>query len=260
MMARHSAGERGERVFAGMKDIGRRIRALEPDLVLIISSDHMYNYSLDMQPPFALATDDAFVPFGDMDLPKETFPGHPEFADGLMHAASEGDFDLTRLTSYRPDHGVVLPYLMMSPQRTLPAVPLIINTSCNPVPPLRRAWQLGEILSAFCRDKRPAQERLVVVGTGGLSHWLGVPEMGKTNPHFDHAVMDAILSGQGKDLTAWSQEKVRAEGGNGGQEILNWVCMAGALGPSVKGERLYYEDVPEWVTGMGGIELRPVAA
>jgi aromatic ring-opening dioxygenase catalytic subunit (LigB family) len=256
VMKRGSGGEAGERVFAGMKEVGARVRSDAPDVLVIVSSDHMYNYDLNLQAPFAVATDDEHVPFGDMDLPKAPLPGHGAFAHGLLDFAAANDFDLARLQGYRPDHGIVLPALLASPQRTIPIVPIIVNTGMDPVPRLTRAWRLGEILARYVADARPENERVVVMGTGGLSHWLGVAEMGRTNPLFDHAVMDAITSGRGVELTRWTSDHVYAEGGNGGHEILNWMVMAGSL-PNAFGERVYYENVPAWITGMGGIHLRP---
>lgn len=251
LMKRGSAGEAGERVFAGMKEIGRRVRASAPDAVVIISSDHFYNFHLGQAPRFAVAAADMFTPFGDMHLPPDPFPGDAAFARGLAaHAAAEG-FGLDLLEDYRPDHGVVIPMLMMGRRSGLPVVPLITNTALEPAP--AEGWRLGELLRGFV-DTLPPDRRVAVVGTGGLSHWLGVPEMGRVNSAFDNAVMDALTSGQGRRLTAWTAEQVKRDGGNGGLEIVNWLAMAATV-PEARGERVYYEALPEWVTGMGGIDM-----
>jgi 2'-aminobiphenyl-2,3-diol 1,2-dioxygenase, large subunit len=255
MMKRGSAGIAGERVFAGMKEVGRRIRAAKPDLLVIVSSDHLYNYDLAIQPPFAIATDAIHTPYGDMSLPTDPTPGHADFAEGFLRFASDHDADFARLVGYRIDHGVVLPALIASPDRSLPIVPIIINTAMEPTPTLARAFALGGLLQVYCAT-RPALERVVVVGAGGLSHWLGVPEMGRINSDFDRAVLDALARGAPEELIGWSREEVLAQGGNGGQEILNWLFMAGAVAPA-RGETVYYEAVPEWITGMGGLHLVP---
>lgn len=256
MMSRGSAGNKGERVYQGMKEIGRRIRALTPDVLVIISSDHLYNYDLAFQAPFAIATDALHQPFGDMSLPTDILPGAEEFATGFVKYSAENDADLVRLQDYRPDHGITLPALIIDPARQTPIVPFIINTAMDPVPRLARAWRYGELLADYVRTARPANERIVVVGTGGLSHWLGVADMGRVNSAFDHAVIAAINSGKGHILTTWTSDYVLEHGGNGGLEILNWVMMAATL-PGQHGETIYYEEIPEWVTGMGGIALVP---
>lgn len=256
MMSRGSAGEKGERVFAGMKDIGSRIRKLAPDVVVIISSDHFYNYDLSFQAPFAIATDAQHQPFGDMSLPTDIIPGACDFASGFVGFAADHDADLVRLQDYRPDHGVTLPALIIDPDRRTPIVPFIINTAMDPAPRLARAWRYGQLLAEYVQTVRPADERVVVVGTGGLSHWLGVAEMGRVNSAFDHAVIDAIIAGDGQKLTSWTSDYVLEHGGNGGLEILNWVMMSATL-PGQRGEVIYYEEIPEWVTGMGGIAVVP---
>jgi aromatic ring-opening dioxygenase catalytic subunit (LigB family) len=257
LMKRYSGGEAGERVYQGMLEIGARIRALKPDLVVIASSDHMYNYDLNLQAPFAVATDAAFTPFGDMGLPKDVLTGQADFADGFLRYALKNDFDLARLQDYKPDHGIVLPSLLIDPGRTLPIVPVIINTSMNPAPRLARANALGVMLAEYVRSL-PAGLRVVVVGGGGLSHWLALPEMGRINTEFDRTVMNALVAGTPELLLGWDENRVVAEGGNGGLEILNWVFMAGAM-EGASGEVVYYEAVEEWITGMGGIELKAVA-
>ncbi|MBY0509278.1 MAG: hypothetical protein K2P94_03920 [Rhodospirillaceae bacterium] len=254
MMKRGSAGDAGERVFAGMREIGRRIRALAPDLLVIVSSDHMYNYDLNVQTPFAVAVADVFTPFGDMELPATPFPGHTSFAAGFIEFAAEAGFDLARLQGYRPDHGVVIPALFASPRQTLPVVPLIVNTSMTPIPRARRSWDLGRALARYVAEVRPGGERTVIVGTGGLSHWLGVPEMGRVNEAFDTTALNAITSGRGEDLADWSTEYILENGGNGGLELLCWILMAGTVKGGT-GDRVYYEAIPQWITGMGGVHI-----
>jgi 2'-aminobiphenyl-2,3-diol 1,2-dioxygenase, large subunit len=251
MMKRGSAGEAGERVFAGMKEIGRRIRALAPDLIVVVSSDHYYNYRIGHAPLFAVAAADMFTPFGDMQLPQDRFPGDAAYAHGLAEAAQAAGFPLSLLTDYRPDHGVVIPALIADPARRTPLLPVIIDTGGEAMPEPRDAWRLGTILRTLADTRR---ERVVVIGTGGLSHWLGVPEMGQVNEAFDRRVIDTLIAGRGQELAAWPAAQVRAEGGNGGLEIANWVMMAATL-PGCAGEQVYYEPLPEWVTGMGGIEI-----
>ncbi|MBY8821963.1 hypothetical protein [Sphingomonas colocasiae] len=254
LMKRGTGGDAGERVFAGMKEIGRRARALRPDLLVIVSSDHFYNYHADEAAGFAVSPAAIHVPFGDMQLPRDSFPGDSGFARGLAAHAGRQHVDVKLLDGYRPDHGVVIPALMADKTRSIPIVPLISNTGRTPPPAFAEAWRLGVALRDYVEQATPPDLRVVVIGTGGLSHWLGVEQMGRINPDFDAAVLDALTSGRPDDLTAWDEARIVSEGGNGGLEVMNWLVMAGAAGGS-GGERVYYEAVPEWITGMGGVEL-----
>lgn len=256
LLKRHSAGEAGERVFAGMQEIGRRARAMRPDVLIIVSSDHLYHFDLSVQAPFVVAVSDSLTPYGDMHLPRDPLPGSADFGAGLVrHAASKG-FDLAVCEQYRPDHGVVIPYLMIDRERRIPVVPILTNTAMDPPPEPSRCWQLAGVIGDFVRHVRPASERVVIVGTGGLSHWLGCAEMGRVNPAFDNDVLDKVAGGAGVELARLSAGDVVREGGNGGLEIINWLVMAGTL-PGAAGERIYYEALTEWMTGMGGVELKP---
>src|SRR5438309_718257 len=87
---------------------------------------------------------------------------------------------------------------------------------------------------------------------GGISHWGGTPETGRINPEWDHWVIDHIERGDVEPLLRLTWEDIERDGGNGGQEIRNWVALMGAV-PGWKGEALAYEPVPEWITGCGTV-------
>lgn len=246
---------KAERVFAGMREIGRRVREDRPDLIVLISSDHLMNFKLDVQIPLIIGVRDEYVPFGDMGLPKNAFRGHRDFALDLLATTSKLELDVARAEEVSPDHGVVIPTRIMNPDGTIPIVPVYINTAMSPVPSPKRAWRLGSAIRQTV-EERPADERVVVVGTGGLSHWICMPDEGRVNEEFDAYVMDMICAGKGHQLLELTQDEILREGGNGGLEILNWICMAAAV-PGWRGETVYYEAVPEWMTGMGGIALNP---
>ena len=47
-----------DRVFDGFKAIGEHVRAAKPDVLIIISGDHMFNVSTPIQVPLAVAVGD----------------------------------------------------------------------------------------------------------------------------------------------------------------------------------------------------------
>lgn len=253
LMSRGTAGDGGERAYQGMRELGRRVAALRPDAVVLISSDHFYNFRGDEPHGFLIGLDETYLNFGDMDIPVRTVKNHVKLARSIEAAAERSDFALAPLPkTYRPDHGVMLPYLMIG-DPTIPFVPIITNLGLDRVPTLAQGWKLGQVVREAVTAS--ASLRVVVIGAGGLSHWLGVPEMGRTNAKWDHEVMEAITSGKADSLISWTQEEIVANGGNGGLEIVNWIAMAASL-QGAKGERVYYEELPQWMTGLGGIELK----
>ena len=94
----------------------------------------------------------------------------------------------------------------------------------------------------------------MVVAGGGLSHWLRTPEEGRVNAGFDQHFMRSLIAGEAEGLAAMSIAELEAAAGNGGLELISWLFMAGAL-PGSRGEILYYEAMPQWITGMGGLVL-----
>lgn len=246
--------EQAGRVVAGMKELGRRAAAAKPDVMLMIVSDHMFNMDLSVQVPFVVGVADRWVAFGDLGIPPRPFPGYRAFADGLVRFAAERGFDLAKAEEVVPDHGVALPLFFIEPWGSVPTVPLYVNINMDPVPSSARCLALAETIRAYVERSRPANERVAIVGSGGLSHWLRIPRSGTVAADFDQEVIETIAKGKGSRLAEMSTAELLEKSGNGGLEILYWMMMAVAAGEP-KGERVYYEAIPQWQTGMGGISM-----
>jgi len=249
---------KADRVIAGMLELRRRLHALEPDVVVLAGADHLNNFSLAMQVTLAVGVADTFTTLGDGGAPPVTFNGHRAFAEGLARYAARNEFELVQAEELRPDHGMAIPRLVIDPSGRLPIVPLYINANM-PVPPSPgRCYRLGGVLRAYVEAERPAAERVVVVGTGGLSHWLCLPEQGKVAEAFDEDFIARMIAGRSDELARMTAGEIAAASGNGGLELTAWLFMAGAV-PGGRGEKLYYEPIPEWISGMGGLSLEPAA-
>jgi protocatechuate 4,5-dioxygenase beta chain/2'-aminobiphenyl-2,3-diol 1,2-dioxygenase large subunit len=254
LMSPEGIEDKADRVFRGMKEIGRRAVALRPDVLLYVASDHANNFRLELQVPFTVGVSDRYEPLGDMGLPKDSIAGHREFAEGLVAYALENGFDLAKAEEVRPDHGVALPNLFVNRDGRIPIVPIFVNTGMRPGPAPGRCWALGQTVRSFVERTRPRGERVVVYGTGGLSHWICMDRQGEVNERFDRLVIDRIVAGRAEELAALSWADVLAEAGNGGLEILAWIVAAAAMSGG-RAEKIYYEAIPQWLTGMGGVAI-----
>lgn len=241
-------------VIDGIKEIGRRVRASNPDILIVISSDHMFNLNLALQPPFCVGVCDSYVPFGEMDIEQLPRRGSREFAQAFVERAAVSGFDLAKAEEFRPDHGVALPLTIIDPDRKIPITPLLVNINMDPAPTPARCYALGGALRRTIENDRPEDERIAIVATGGLSHWLNIPRHGEVSEQFDRDVMNAITSGRAAELALRSTAEIVEKGGNGGLEIVNWLIAAATV-PGRAGEIIYYEPIPEWFTGMGGVVL-----
>ena len=246
--------DQARRIVAGMSELGRRAAAAKPDLMLMIASDHLINFNLALQPPFLVGVADEYTCLGDMDIPVRPFPGHRSFAEGLVRYAADRGFDLAKAEELTPDHAVTLPLLFVKPWGSVPVVPLIVNINMEPVPATGRCYALGQAIRDYIRERRPAGERIAVVGSGGLSHWLRIPNEGHVAVEHDTQIMDLFVAGKVQTVARMTTQEIAERHGNGGLEILNWVTAAAAAGEP-PGERIYYEPVSMWQTGMGGVSL-----
>jgi aromatic ring-opening dioxygenase catalytic subunit (LigB family) len=255
LLNRGSAGERGDRAFEGMREVGRRVRALKPTGIVLITTDHLYNFGLGLQVPFVVGVADEYVPKGDMGIPRKPFKGHRALGEAFVREGARQGFDLAKAEELEPDHGTALPNLFVNPKGDVPVTPVFVNTLMDPLPTPARCRNLGPVLRGAIERGLPESDRICVLGTGGLSHWLGLPRQGEVNTAFDERVLNAFTSGLSGELALMSTREIEAQAGNGGLEILCWLMMAGSV-PEWTGERIYYEAIPEWFTGLGGVQLR----
>lgn len=259
MFNRNDDPAMGDQVFAGYAEVGRRVRDSRPDLIVMISGDHMLNLDSGCHVPFAVGIGDEWMPFRDMGVPIVPRPGHRAFAEGLVHFLAENDFDVTTLEphGFRPDHGYTCPMLFADNRYSIPYVPIHINTNMDPVPSARRCWEFGRLIRRYIDERRPATERIVIEATGGLSHWLMIEGDGKISEEFDTWVLDRFAAGDIESLQSLTNAEIRERGGNGGLELLYWLAMAAAAGPFTRAEKLFYVPMHPWKTGLGGVAVEP---
>ena len=250
-----------ERVLQGMLAIRAQVQALQPDVLVVISSDHLNNFTLRQQTTLAVGVADQFTPLGDMGLPRTVFQGHRAFAEDFARTASQAGFDLVQAEEVKPDHGIALTRLIADPDGRIPTVPVYVNSNM-PVPPTpARCFALGGVLRATVENKRPAAERAVIVAGGGLSHWLRVPGQGRVAEAFDRHVMDMLTQGRAHELAQIPIGELEEQAGNGGLELMAWLCMAGAMPHRATGETAFFEPLSPWGTTMAGLSfhLAPVS-
>ncbi|MDT7771770.1 MAG: 2,3-dihydroxyphenylpropionate 1,2-dioxygenase [Pseudonocardiales bacterium] len=269
-----------------------RIAAAHADVAVIIGSNHFRGFWLDLIPAFTIGVGEC-VASGESGTPAGPQRVDRELARHLVDALVEGgEFDPAYSARLRIDHGQshAIQYLLAGLE--LPIVPVVVNVFAHPLPTLRRCERFGAALRAAVAGFG-ADRRIVVIGSGGLSHRLPWPDWrdphgddeefmvrawldgrdnwrdydarrreiiraaeSSINPEFDERLLALLEAGKGAQLAEHTTEELEREAGNGGQEIRTWLAMAAALGHA-PATRLAYEPMPEWLTGMAVAVLEP---
>lgn len=237
-------------VFTAFQDLGKEIAAIQPDVMLLISDDHLHNFFLDNLPAFCLGLGESHPsPVEDwLKVQKRDIPGDPAFAAHLLGSLFASGFEPALSMELTLDHGMITPLELAGISGAFRCVPLLVNCVQPPLPLMGRCIAIGRALrEAILAWDAPA--RVVVLATGGLSHDVGTPRMGEINEAFDRKFLQLLADGPPDALASWSQDHVN-EAGNGAEEIRNWLVAHG-IG-DCRGFRLdHYAPVADWYTGIG---------
>ena len=126
------------------------------------------------------------------------------------------------------DHAFTVPMaLLWNQSRRIKTIPVAVNTVQFPRPSPARCYKFGNAIGRAI-DSFPEDLRVVIVGTGGLSHQLDGERAGFINKEFDLMCLDKIVSNP-EVLTRYSTVDLVRLAGAQGVELLNWLVMHGAL-------------------------------
>jgi protocatechuate 4,5-dioxygenase beta chain len=156
------------------------------------------------------------------------------------------------------DHAFTLPMALLWPDQKWPVtvVPVCINTVQAPLPSAARCYQLGQAIGRAVASW-PGQERVLVLGTGGLSHQLDGERAGFINKDFDLKFMDSMVSDP-LWATQFNTHQLVEQTGTQGVELLMWLATRGALGAQVRELHRNYH-IPISNTASGLMLLEPMA-
>lgn len=248
-----------QRMWDAFAECSRRLEKLDATSVVIVGADHYILFNTGCLPQYVIGT-------GEVDGPIDALPGlrrghipdSQALASRIASHGLENGFDWAVARAFTVDHAVGIPnQLIVEPVRasgkSIGTVPVYLAAGVDPYITLRRAVQLGGAIKAAV-EATDDGERVAVIGSGGISHWVGTAEMGRVNEAFDREILDYAVRGDIAGLSALSDSYILENGGNGGMEIRQWACAMGAL-PGAQGEVIDYAPVPEWVTGLGFVQL-----
>ena len=231
-------------LFEGYEPVERWMAERKPDVLVFFYNDHATTFLFDHYPTFALGVGEEYPIADEGQGPRPVPPlrGHAPLARHMAVSLVNEEFDISVFQGLPIDHGCHSPLTMFwppAPDWPGKIVPVEINVLQHPLPTPLRCYKLGQAVRRAV-ESWPGDLKVVVVGTGGLSHQLNGARAGFNNPEWDMEFLDLIERDPGK-LTAMRHADYIRLGGTEGAEEIMWLAMRGALsGRARKIHQSYY--------------------
>ena len=163
------------------------VAAFDPELVVTFSPDHYNGFFYRAMPPFCIGN--AAQGVGDYGTHKGPLNVPADLAMDCARAVLDADLDVAISAAMDVDHGTVQPLQKLFGDATAkPVIPVFINSVATPLGPIRRVRALGAAVGAYLAT---LGKRVLVVGSGGLSHDPPVPTLATAPP----AALERIVHG-----------------------------------------------------------------
>jgi protocatechuate 4,5-dioxygenase beta chain len=230
-------------LFQGFQPSKDWFARVKPDVSIVVYNDHACAFSLDIIPTFALGCAEEFAPAdeGWGPRPVPVVKGHPELASHIAQSVILDEFDLTIVNNMPVDHGLTVPLSLMFGQPAAwpcRVIPLAVNVTQYPYPTGARCYALGK---AICKAVESFDQplRVVIFGTGGMSHQIHGPRAGLINSAFDAKFLDGLTADPAA-LARMPHIEYMREAGAESVELIMWLIMRGALDDAVEEVYRFY--------------------
>ncbi|MCP5145152.1 MAG: gallate dioxygenase [Gammaproteobacteria bacterium] len=238
----HDAGKYDDPVWApifkGFEPVKEWLAKTKPDVIIYVYNDHMTSFWMRHYSHFAIGIGEEFAPADEGGGARNVPPikGDPDLAQHLAFGLVADEFDLSYWQGMGLDHGAFSPLSVLLPYDNENGWPCkIIPLQCGvlefPIPKARRFWDFGRSLRRALQNY-PADIKIAIAGTGGLSHQVHGERCGFNNVEWDHEFMDRLHQDP-ESLTRMPIGELAKLGGMEGAEVVMWMLMRGALAPKV---------------------------
>jgi protocatechuate 4,5-dioxygenase beta chain len=247
-------------LFKGYEPAKKWMADTRPDVVIMVYNDHVNAFDFKIIPTFALGCADEFriADEGWGARPVPSVKGYPELASHMVQSLVLDEFDMTIVNEMQVDHGLTTPMsLLFGQPKEWPCrvIPLAVNVIQYPAPTGRRCFALGKAIRKAVASW-DEDLKVVIFGTGGMSHQIQGPRAGLVNKEFDKAFLDGLSRDPERLVQIPPLEYLR-EAGAEAIELVMWLIMRGALGDKVNEVYRFYH-VPASSTAVGHIILESV--
>ena len=242
---RRSRHERNQRA---LDRLAQKLADIDPDIVVVVGDDQHEWFLDDLQPSFTVYCGDQVINAAlDQEKMKAKSPGiavamsayypaedhiYPvprDLARAIIEGAIEDEFDVAISATQRSSakgpigigHAVGFIYRRILKDRTVPLVPILLNTYFPPNQPKpKRCYEFGRSIGRAIASWNGANEnkRVAVCASGGISHFV-------IDEEFDTRMLNAIKNRDTETIFAEPDIMFRS----GTSETKNWITVAGIL-------------------------------
>lgn len=161
--------------FARLAD---QVQAYDPELIVVFGPDHFNGFFYDMMPSACIGIRAQAA--GDWDIGNGSLSVPENLALNLVEHVLDHDVDVAYSYRMQADHGITQPLtLLCGDINRYPTIPVFLNAAASPLSPCRRAIALGQAVGKWLARR---DERILILGSGGLSHDPPTPQMGQVPP------------------------------------------------------------------------------
>ena len=174
-----------ERVQAAAR---ARVEAFDPECIVLFGPDHYNGFFYDLMPPFCIGM--AARAIGDFKSMAGPLNVPEALARELAEAVLDADVDVAVSYRMQIDHGFAQALeVMTGGLDRYPVIPVFLNSVAPPMASLRRPRLLGDAVGRFASR---LGRRVLVIGSGGISHEPPVPELAGANEE----VAERLIAGR----------------------------------------------------------------
>lgn len=213
--------EQVARVRRSLEAIGERLRALEPDCIVMVSNDHGDHFVTHGVPPFCVHVADEA---DGMHRHRGMWAIDGATGYALVPEMERAGFDLAFTMNARLQTAFTIPYEFMGFGRDVPLVALFVNAYVPPQPSGRRCYAFGAALQTALQR---LGKRALLIASGGLSHYPGTVHYPHPDLETDQRIFAEIQAGHLTHLLSYDDWELDR---TGNVELRAPLILAGALG------------------------------
>src|SRR5947199_4025947 len=239
------------RVNTAMRAIGDKFRALDPDLLIVLSNAHCDDFVVHCVPAFAIHCGTRAEGSGGHHGP---WPIDGEAGYALLRQLLNLGFDPAFTLDAKLGTAFTIPLDFCGYPREQPFLPIFVNAYVPPQPTPERCFAFGQALAhAIEREGR----RAVVLASGGLSHYPGTPQYPHPDIDTDRVIFERLAAGNLRYLLSLDAAALDR---SGNVECRSLQVLAGMIGDRPPDSALFEPSWHHIYAILGWTNLTPLKA